>query len=652
MAYTPRTMDRRRLAGIALVLLAACGKDSAPSGERAQAPAVEAPKDDAKATQGQAEPVVPPKSALATAAAAEADELGALPAPRGELRDPRVQEKYERRDSKLDGWNTELFNERAGTQLSTLGKLLANPQTLDSEHVAALVDADFACVDLTPPLEPTGQKEGLLSAGRNVAPSRESVRAGVDGALAAFREVAEAFAGGELSQAKFKVTSVEEREGSVFARAYLHARGTPKRGTVQLQSTWSMEWTPVPAEPADALPLLVKLELEHHEELLRPGSDQTLFGEATDAVFGADRAFQQQLRPDLEHWAARTDRSLGMSLIGHEGFALGDVDGDGLDDLYLAQPGGLPNRLFLRQADGTARDVAAAAGVDFLDPCRSALFADFDNDGDQDLAVELDPYVLFLANDGKGHFTPRARASAPSTTSLSAADFDGDGDLDLYCCGYILPDSENVTPLPYHDANNGRPNTLLRNDGLAADGKWNFVDATREVGLDENNRRFSFAASWEDFDDDGDLDLYVANDFGRNNLYRNDGGHFHDVAAAAGVEDLAAGMGVSWGDYDLDGDFDLYVSNMFSSAGERVAYQRKFLAGADPSVRSGFQRHARGNSLFRNLGDGTFEDVSEACGVTMGRWAWGSVFSDLDEDGWPDIVVPNGFVTGSDPADL
>jgi hypothetical protein len=260
--------------------------------------------------------------------------------------------------------------------------------------------------------------------------------------------------------------------------------------------------------------------------------------------------------------------------------------------------------------------------------------------------------VLLLENDGTGKFTERARASAPSTTSLSAADFDSDGDLDLYCCGYVLPDSANVTPLPYHDANNGRPNTLLRNDGARAGEPWSFVDATRESGLDENNRRFSFASSWEDYDDDGDLDCYVANDFGRNNLYRNENGHFRDVAAEAGVEDLAAGMGVSWADYDLDGDFDLYVSNMFSSAGERVAYQRRFLDGVDEVTRAGFQRHARGNSLFRNRGDGTFEDVSAHAGVTMGRWAWGSIFTELDEDGWPDLFVPNGFVTGSDPADL
>ncbi len=84
------------------------------------------------------------------------------------------------------------------------------------------------------------------------------------------------------------------------------------------------------------------------------------------------------------------------------------------------------------------------------------------------------------------------------------------------------------------------------------------------------------AASWEDYDQDGDLDLYVANDFGRNNLYRNDDGQFVDVAAEAGVEDISAGMSVSWGDYNNDGQADLYVGNMFSSAGNRVTYQRQF----------------------------------------------------------------------------
>ncbi|MCA9211690.1 MAG: VCBS repeat-containing protein, partial [Planctomycetales bacterium] len=154
------------------------------------------------------------------------------------------------------------------------------------------------------------------------------------------------------------------------------------------------------------------------------------------------------------------------------------------------------------------------------------------------------------------------------------------------------------------------------------------------------------------YDNDGDQDLYVANDFGRNNLYRNEGGRFVDVAAAAGVEDMSAGMSVSWGDYDRDGLIDLYVGNMFSSAGNRITYQRRFRDDPSNELRAKFQRHARGNTLFRNLGDGSFEDVSVASNVEMGRWSWGSNFVDFNNDGWDDLLVGNGMVTSVDPHDL
>ena len=153
-------------------------------------------------------------------------------------------------------------------------------------------------------------------------------------------------------------------------------------------------------------------------------------------------------------------------------------------------------------------------------------------------------------------------------------------------------------------------------------------------------------------------DLYVANDFGRNNLYRNDAAagsqrRFVDIAAAAGVEDTAAGMSVAWGDYNRDGRMDIYVGNMFSAAGNRVAYQRNFVASRDPAITAGLQRMARGNSLFAaGEKSAAFTDVSSSAGVTMGRWAWSSAFADLNNDGWEDIVVSNGYLTNEREVDL
>jgi hypothetical protein len=208
-------------------------------------------------------------------------------------------------------------------------------------------------------------------------------------------------------------------------------------------------------------------------------------------------------------------------------------------------------------------------------------------------------------------------------------------------------------PMPFHDANNGGPNILWRNQG-----DWSFEDVTEAVGLDVNNRRYSFAASWEDYDNDGDLDLYVANDYGRNNLYRNEGRdaagmvQFNDIAGTEGVEDTSAGMSTSWADFNRDGWMDLYISNMFSGAGNRITFQRQFLAETTDETREKFQRMARGNTLYRSDGKGGFEDISLAAGVNMGRWAWGSRFVDLNNDGWDDILVANGFITAEDTDDL
>ena len=245
--------------------------------------------------------------------------------------------------------------------------------------------------------------------------------------------------------------------------------------------------------------------------------------------------------------------------------------------------------------------------------------------------------------------------------ALAAADVENDGDVDIYTTAYYankqlserqsagLPASGNA--FVYHDANVGGTNRLLRND--ISGEEWLFTDVTKPSGLDANNTRFSFAAAWEDYDNDGDQDLYVANDFGRDNLYRNDNGTFKDIAADVGAEDAASGMSVSWSDYDHDGRMDIYISNMWSAAGNRIAFQPDFKKNAPPEVKQRLQRFARGNTLLKNDSDSRFEDVSKKAGVEMGRWAWGSLFADINNDGWDDILIANGFITNNaDSGDL
>ena len=355
-----------------------------------------------------------------------------------------------------------------------------------------------------------------------------------------------------------------------------------------------------------------------------------------------------------DHWRARIPVNLGLDVVANHGLALGDVNGDGLDDLYLCQQGGLPNRLFIQNPDGTLTDHTRQSGTGWLDYCASALIVDLDNDGDRDLAVSQDFKLLLMENDGSGRFNLSFGTSTHAQTfSISAADFDLDGDLDIYACGYN-PSADRVRsgalgePLPYHDAQNGGANMLLSNDG-----SWEFNEVTENVGLNHNNNRFSFAATWEDYDDDGDPDLYVANDYGRNNLYENTSGRFVDVAAELGIEDMASGMSASWGDFDRDGRLDIYISNMFSAAGNRITFQRQFKPGAPQTMLAQYQRHARGNTLFQANQEGRgFRDVSVEQGVTMGRWAWGSRFVDLNNDGWEDLVVANGFISTEDTGDL
>jgi Tfp pilus assembly protein PilF/peroxiredoxin len=425
--------------------------------------------------------------------------------------------------------------------------------------------------------------------------------------------------------------------------------GAAKRGgRAERLGRWQMQWR----RGADGAWRMVEwLALDQ----LRSHAAAPIFTEVTETALGRNASFRRQLVPGLDYWAANLDAVFAPQGMGHHGVSVGDFDGDGLDDVYVSQPEGLPNRLFRNRGDSTFEDVTDAAGVAVLNRTSEALFADVDNDGDQDLILLTRIGPLLLVNDGKGHFTRDPDAFQfkhplqGSLTSAAMADYDRDGFLDLYLCtyGYFIGVSEDRAgaPAPYHDAHNGSPKVLLRNDGHGR-----FVDVTDEVGLDQNNDGFSFAAAWADYDEDGWPDLLVANDFGRKNLYHNNGivngkVRFRDVAAPAGVEDYGAGMSAAFVDYDNDGHLDIYTGNMWTAAGQRVTAEPGFMPDAPPPIREIYRRHVRGNSLFRNRGDGTFEDVTLSARAEFGRWAWSADAFDFDSDGWEDLYVVNGMFT-------
>ena len=380
-----------------------------------------------------------------------------------------------------------------------------------------------------------------------------------------------------------------------------------------------------------------------------------VFTEITAAALGGSDSFHRQLNTDLDSWMATFDSVLTRDSNGHQGVSVGDADGDGLDDLYVAQPAGLPNRLYRNRGDSTFEDITEPAGVGVLDDTAQSLFVDIDNDGDQDLIVATSAGPLLFINDGKAHFTlvpdafTFARPLQGVVTSITMADYDRDGFVDLYLCVYSYffgaGEDKAGTPAPYYDARNGPPGVLFRNDGHGR-----FVDATQDAGLDVGNDRYHFAASWADYDGDGWPDLLVANDFGTKNLYHNLGRRdgtvkFEDVAASAGLLDHGAGMSATFLDYDNDGLLDIYTGNMWSAPGLRVTAAPSFMRDATPAVRALYRRHVRGNSLLRNLGNGHFEDKTLEAHAEMGRWAWSSDAIDFDSDGWDDLYIANGMLT-------
>jgi Flp pilus assembly protein TadD/peroxiredoxin len=395
--------------------------------------------------------------------------------------------------------------------------------------------------------------------------------------------------------------------------------------------------------------------LQADTETLATGSS-TAFADITQQALGAIDSYQRQFLYGVDHWRTVLDGALGTDLYANNGIAAGDFDNDGVDDLYICQPSGLPNRLYRNRGDGTFEDVTDKAGVGVLDNTACALFADFDNRGLQDLLVVCGSGPLLFQNQGDGTFALKrdafqfAHPPEGTFTHAALADTNNDGRLDIYLCTYqyYLGLDQYHYPAPYYDARNGPANFLMRNAG---GGK--FIDATEASGLNADNNRYSFACAFGDSNNNGHPDLVIANDFGTSQLYRNNGDGTYTVASRdSHIEDVGAGMSAAWSDFNNDGHQDIYISSMWEAAGQRVSTQPQFHPEASPHTRSLYQCHARGNAMYVNHGDGTFENAGTKTNTAMGRWSWSADFWDVDHDGFPDLYVTNGYISAPNQDDL
>ena len=322
------------------------------------------------------------------------------------------------------------------------------------------------------------------------------------------------------------------------------------------------------------------------------------------------------------------------------GAAWGDVDNDGDDDLLLVAAGGAltlaaderaPSLLYENVGDGRFQRMESFPELRILG--MAAAWADYDLDGWLDLAVSGYRTLLLFHNE-QGRLVPGPALPVPNGywAGLAWGDFDGDRDPDLYVCGYVRYEEDAGTtrrasdqygtsvPYTLNPASfEPEANLLLVNQG---DGVFEEMALLHGVSNPEGR---SLGALWHDFDDDGRLDLYVANDISDNALYLNRGDTFEDAGLTAWVADYRGAMGLAVGDWNRDGDDDLFVTHWLAQ--ENALYDSRLRQRPDPAAPL------------------TFSDLAAPLGlgqIALPMVGWGTDFADLDADGWLDLVVANG----------